>query len=65
MKRIDFERHLYQNSCRLLREGRNHSIWINTKNEIHSAVPRHKEIDNRLCKNICKQLGILPPSTFQ
>jgi len=61
MTRLDFEKHLIQNYCKLLREGGNHSIWINTQSDIHSAVPRHKEIDNRLCKNICKQLGITPP----
>jgi|APIni6443716594_1056825.scaffolds.fasta_scaffold2815463_2 mRNA interferase HicA len=64
MKRLDFERHLNQNSCKLLREGGNHSVWTNTNNDMHAAVPRHKEIDNRLCKNICKQLGIIPPTKF-
>ena len=64
MKRLDFERYLIQNSCKLLREGGNHSVWINTISDIQSAVPRHKEIDNRLCKNICKQLGIPQPTTF-
>lgn len=64
MKRVDFERHLNQNSCKLLREGSNHSIWINISSEIHASVPRHKELDNRLCKNICKQLGISLPAKF-
>ncbi len=64
MKRLDFERHLIQNLCKLLREGGNHSVWINPKNDMHTAVPRHKEIDNQLCKNICKQLGIPTPSTY-
>ena len=65
MKRLDFERHLNQNLCKLLREGGSHSIWINTTNEMHTSVPRHKEIDNRLCKNICKQLGIIPPENIK
>ena len=64
MKRLDFERYLIQNSCKMLGEGGNHSVWINTISEIQSAVLRHKEIDNRLCKNICKQLGIPSPATF-
>jgi len=50
MKRLDFERYLIQNSWKLLKEGGNHSVWINTISEIQSAVLRHKEIDNRLCK---------------
>jgi len=61
MKRLDFETHLVQNSCQMLREGGNHTIWVNTITDVHSSVPRHKEIDNRLCKNICKQLGISKP----
>jgi hypothetical protein len=64
MKRLDFERHLIDNSCKLLREGANHSIWININNDLHSSLPRHKEIDNRLCRNICKQLGINAPTSF-
>lgn len=58
MKRIDFEKHLQNNNCRLLREGGNHSIWINTLNARKSTLPRHKEIDDILCKNICKQLQV-------
>jgi len=64
MKRLDFERHLKLNGCELLREGSNHSIWINPANDNHSSVPRHKEIDNRLCKNICKQLSIPLPIKY-
>ncbi|MCX6256734.1 MAG: type II toxin-antitoxin system HicA family toxin [Bacteroidia bacterium] len=61
MKRLHFERHLKANGCILLRQGSNHSIWENPTNDNLSAVPRHKELDNRLCKNICKQLGIQAP----
>ena len=31
MKRKEFERHLKNNGCVLLREGSNHSIWVNTQ----------------------------------
>jgi len=58
MKLKDFEKHLTTHGCMLLREGSNHSIWVNKANLKQSAVVRHKEIDNRLCKNICKQLDI-------
>ena len=64
MKRLNFERHLKLNNCELLREGGNHSIWINPENGNITAVPRHKEIDNRLCKSICKQLEIPLPDKF-
>lgn len=62
MKKLDFERHLKNNGCQLLREGGNHAVWINTITGNQSTVPRHKEIDNRLCKNICKQLSIPMPT---
>ncbi len=60
MKQTDFEKHLKTSSCILVREGGNHSIWMNTINNKKTSVPRHKEIDNMLCLAICKQLNILP-----
>jgi len=64
MKKLDFEKHLKINGCKLLREGGNHAVWINPLNGNQSTVPRHKEIDNRLCKSICKQLFISNPNKF-
>ena len=61
MKRKEFERHLKSNNCILLREGANHSIWINTLNNIQTSVPRHPEIATITCRVICKQLVILAP----
>lgn len=58
MKRKEFERYLKNNGCVLLREGSNHSIWINTLNNVQTSVPRHPEIVNVTCKVICKQLSI-------
>jgi mRNA interferase HicA len=64
MKRKEFERHLKNNNCVLLREGSNHSIWINTLNNVQTSVPRHAEIVNITCKVICKQLVIpFPPKS--
>ncbi len=61
MKRVDFEKHLKGNGCSLKREGANHSVWQSVSNQV-STVPRHRELDNNLCKAICKQLGIGVPS---
>ncbi|MBW8048991.1 MAG: addiction module toxin, HicA family [Cytophagales bacterium] len=58
MKRNDFIKHLKRHDCALLREGANHSIFQNTKNRKQSAVARHTELSNLMCKKICKQLGI-------
>ena len=44
MKRRDLERRLRIAGCFLKREGGNHSIWMNPKNGIIEAVPRHYEI---------------------
>ncbi|MDQ3644185.1 MAG: addiction module toxin, HicA family [Actinomycetota bacterium] len=59
MKRRDLERHLRDNGARL--EGGAHSFWGFDSGR-SSAVPRHREIDFRLARKICKDLGIPPPS---
>ena len=61
MNRKEFERHLKNNGCVLLREGSNHSIWVNPLNNNQTSVPRHPEIVNIACKVICKQLAIPAP----
>ena len=59
MKRGDFIRHLNMNECYLLREGSNHSIFQNSNNKKQTAVGRHNELSDLLCKKICRQLEIL------
>lgn len=61
MKRRDLELHLRHNGCVLIREGGNHSWWGNPGNGRRSAVPRHNEIDDFLCRKICRDLAIPPP----
>ncbi len=61
MKRQDLIRHLRDNGCHLLREGRGHSVWINPANGRQSAIPRHREIDGYTARAICRQLGISDP----
>jgi len=58
MKRAAFIKHLELNNCELLREGNNHSIYRNVKSGKQSSVGRHQELDNLMCKKICKQLEI-------
>ncbi|RCL72634.1 MAG: type II toxin-antitoxin system HicA family toxin [Flavobacteriales bacterium] len=58
MKRSDFIKHLKKHKCILHREGGNHSIYKNQSNQRQSAVGRHRELSNLLCKKICKQLDI-------
>lgn len=50
MKRKDLTRHLERNGCQFLREGSNHTIYVNRIENKVSSVPRHKEIDENLSK---------------
>ena len=61
MKRRALVRHLEQHGCELLREGANHSIFVNRPASKTSAVPRHTEINDDLAKKICKDLGVPVP----
>ena len=63
MKKSAFENHLKNYSCHLKRQGAKHEVWINTKNNKISTVPRHQELKNLLCKKICKVQNILPGRT--
>ena len=56
MKLRDLERKLRIAGCYLKREGASHSLWINPKNGITEAVPRHKEIKEPLARKILKNL---------
>ncbi len=58
MKRSALIKHLQKNGCHLLREGTNHAIYQNPINLKQTSVGRHQELDNQLCKKICKQLEI-------
>lgn len=58
MKRNAFIKHLKENGCILVREGANHSLFINPDNGKKSTVGRHPELSNLMCKIICKQLDI-------
>lgn len=58
MKRNELIRHLNRNGCYLLREGGNHSIFQNSANKKQTAVGRHPELSDLLCKKICRQLEI-------
>ncbi|MEQ9425040.1 MAG: type II toxin-antitoxin system HicA family toxin [Cyclobacteriaceae bacterium] len=58
MKRNKLVSHLVKHGCILLREGGNHSIYLNPVSKRQTAVGRHRELSDLLCKKICKQLDI-------
>ncbi len=59
MKRTDLLRYLPAHGCELLRDGGNHSIFINRALRKVSTIPRHREIDDFLARKICRDLNIL------
>jgi mRNA interferase HicA len=60
VKRRNLERHL-RSRRETAAGGRNHSFW-GFDAERSTAVPRHREIDFRLARKICSDLGIPPPT---
>jgi hypothetical protein len=46
VKRLDLIRHLEALGCRLLREGGNHTVYVNPVSRKVSAIPRHREIND-------------------
>jgi len=58
MKRRDLIRHIERNGCELLREGGNHSVYVNRAKRKSTTVPRHREINEFLAKKICQDLEI-------
>lgn len=61
MKRRELLAHLQGQGCQLLREGANHSIWINPATGRKEAVPRHPEVKRHLARAICRNLSIMVP----
>jgi len=57
MKRRLLEKKLRIAGCYLKREGASHSLWVNPRNGIVEAVPRHPEIKEPLAKKILRSLG--------
>jgi len=61
MKRIDLIRFLEGNGCEFLREEGDHTVYVNRREKKVSTIPRHRELDENLCRRICKDLGIPKP----
>ena len=61
MKRRDLIRHLESHGCEFLREGANHSVYVNRRARKTSTVPRHREVDESLARKICRDLEIPGP----
>ena len=58
MKRSQLIKYLHHNACIFEREGSGHTIYKNLTAGKRTAIPRHAEIKDIVCNEICKQLGI-------
>ncbi|TAM56527.1 MAG: type II toxin-antitoxin system HicA family toxin [Acidobacteria bacterium] len=63
MKRVDLIRYLEVHGCQFLREGANHTVYVNRAARKSSTVPRHREINDFLARKICRDLGVSEPDT--
>jgi mRNA interferase HicA len=63
MKRADLIRHLERFGCEFLREGSEHTIYVNRQARKSSAIPRHREINDFLARKVCDDLKV--PRTGQ
>ena len=61
MKRRDLVRHLERHGCEFLREGGNHTVFVNRRTHKSSTIPRHREVFEFLARKICKDLEIPVP----
>jgi len=61
VKRVDLIRHPERHGVQFLREGGNHSVYVNRAAGKTSTVPRHREINDFLAQKICKDLEVPKP----
>jgi mRNA interferase HicA len=61
MKRKDLLRHLESHGCEFLREGGNHTIYVNRLVQRSSTIPRHREVNDLLVRKICRDLQVPEP----
>ena len=59
MKKRELDRHLRSVGWWLLRQGANHEVWTN--GELTTAMPRHREIQERLAEKIIRDALANPP----
>ena len=57
MKRVDLIRELVGSGCELVRHGSRHDWYRNPATGIAQAVPRHREIKERLARHILRSLA--------
>jgi len=61
MKRRDLIRYLEQHGCEFMREGGNHTVYVNRAERKASTIPRHREVNDFLVRKICRDLQVPEP----
>jgi mRNA interferase HicA len=61
VKRVDLIRYLERSECEFLREGGEHTVYVNRAARKSSSLPRHREINDFLARKICNDLQVPPP----
>jgi mRNA interferase HicA len=61
MKRRELIRYLEAHGCEFLREGSDHTVYVNRTAQKTSTIPRHTEINDFLARKICRDLQIPRP----
>jgi predicted RNA binding protein YcfA (HicA-like mRNA interferase family) len=57
VKRVDLIRVLEEMGCILVRHGGKHDWYRNPGTGVSQAVPRHREVNERLAQAIIRMLG--------
>ncbi len=60
MKRLEFLKYIATHGCTVSKEGGRHTHLKNSANGKYTVIGRHRELDNEMARDICKQLGIPP-----
>lgn len=58
MKRQILVKYLKARGCVIHREGGRHTVIVHPENKKSSTIPRHREIDEKLARKICRDLGL-------
>jgi hypothetical protein len=62
VNRRALERYLRTQGCAFDHEGGKHAIWVHLQTQKTAPVPRHTEIKTPTVRDICRKLGVPPPS---
>ena len=61
MKLKELIRHPEAHGCAFLREGSDHTVYVNRAAQKTSTIPRHREINDFLARKICRDLHVPKP----